>query len=104
MILLESQEFRMEPISLFPSPPPSLRYTPPLPPPPSKKSDWTSYWILFLWYITQGGRMAMSLGIASVVWIAFSLLPGVLAWIITYKKRLNFNESHPIYEIREHGI
>lgn len=76
MILLKSQ---MEPISLFPSPPPSLRYTP-----PPKRSDWMSYWILFLWYITQGGRMAMSLGIASVVWIVFSLLPGVLAWIVTF--------------------
>lgn len=62
----------MEPISLFPSPPYPLQYS------PSKGNEpqghpplWKTYWMIFLWYMTQGGRIAVSLGIASVVWMGF---------------------------------
>lgn len=34
--------------------------------------------------MTQGGRVAISLGIACVIWTVFSLLPGVLAWLLTW--------------------
>lgn len=73
----------MEPISLFPAPPSPFQYHPTTPPSESIQSLWKTYWMRFLWYMSQGGRVAVSLGIASLVWIVFSMLPGVLAWIIT---------------------
>lgn len=74
----------MEPISLFPAPPYPLQYSPPKRDDPQPPPLWKTYWMIFLWYMMQGGRIAVSLGIASVVWIVFSLLPGVLAWIVTF--------------------
>lgn len=73
----------MEP-SLFPSPPPSpfasqfsnTNYE-------KHQSTWKTYWSFLYWYITQGGRVAVSLGISSLIWIIFSVLPGLLAWILT---------------------
>lgn len=36
-----------------------------------------------MWYLMQGGRVAVSTGIASFVWLLFAVLPGVLAWLGT---------------------
>lgn len=70
----------MEPVPLFPTPASPLQYLPQSPP----SNQWVSYWITLLWYMTQGGRVAISLGIACVIWTVFSLFPGVLAWLLTW--------------------
>lgn len=75
----------MEPVPLFPTPASPLQYLPPAASPKSPPSNqWVSYWITLLWYVIQGGRVAISLGIACVIWTVFSLLPGVLAWLLTW--------------------
>lgn len=42
---------------------------------------WKSYWVLLVWYFSQGGRVAVSLGIAAVIYLLYAILPGLLALV-----------------------
>jgi hypothetical protein len=44
---------------------------------------WRVYWTRLTWYVAQGGRVAVSVGIASWIWLLFAVLPGAVAWLLT---------------------
>ena len=55
------------------------------PDPPASRAApvalWKSYWVLLVWYFSQGGRVAISVGIAAVIYLLYAILPGLLAFL-----------------------
>jgi hypothetical protein len=76
-------------VTFFPAPSPLTSFgaggTTEFQPSPSRTTPtlWKSYWLLLLWYFNQGGRVAVSSGIAAIIYLLYVMLPGLLAFLVS---------------------